>query len=258
MELNLGKGVKMSLVLIPAGKFTMGSQPGDEGKKPDELPPHEVTISMPFYMGIYEVRQQEYEAVTGANPSTDRSKNLPVHNVSWDDCMSFCKQASIKTGKTVRLPTEAEWEYACRAGTKTRFSFGDDAGDVRKYANYRDRSYTPVMTGVSKNDFPSDGHDKDAPVGTYKPNPWGLYDMHGNVNEWCSDWYGESYYASSPSVDPKGPADGDRKVQKGGSCVDDALYLRSARRCSNTPSKPHHMDIIPFGFGFRVVVEVGQ
>jgi formylglycine-generating enzyme required for sulfatase activity len=255
MELSLGKGVKMKLALVQAGKFMMGSPVSDESKKPNELPQHEVTISKSFYMGIYEVTQDEHETLMGDNQSKNKGKKYPVTNITWDNAVSFCKQVSMKTGKNVRLPTEAEWEYACRAGTKTRFSFGDDDKDIRKYANYRDRSFTAVMPGVPKNDMPSDGHDKEAPVGSFKPNSWGLYDMHGNTAEWCSDWYDDNYYSSSPAVDPKGPPSGITRVQRGGACLDEAVHMRSARRHSNAPEHPAFMEMVPFCFGFRVVVD---
>ncbi len=254
MELSLSKDVKMKLALVPAGKFLMGSPAAEEGRAVNEMPQHEVTISRPFYMGIYEVRQEEYEAIVGNNPSTIRGRNFPVEHVTWDDAAVFCKQASAKTGKNVRLPTEAEWEYACRAGTKTRFSFGDDESAVNKYANYRDKSFTP--DGLHpKSDGKSDGRDKTALVGSYKPNAWGLYDMHGNVAEWCQDWYWETYYEKSPAVDPKVPGVTGVKFQRGGSSMDEPARIRSAKRTLHPPIQPLFFKQYPYIFGFRVVVD---
>jgi formylglycine-generating enzyme required for sulfatase activity len=254
MELSLGKGVKMKLTLIQAGKFLMGSPATESGRMLNELPQHEVTISKPFYMGIYEVKQEEYETLMGGNPSKIRGRNLPVEYVTWDMAREFCEKLSAKSGKTVRLPTEAEWEYACRAGTKTRFSFGDNDADLHKYGNYWDRSLAWDLFHP-KNDSPSDGHDKTAPVGSYKSNAWGLYDMHGNVTEWCQDWFGDNYYDKSPAVDPRGPDTGLIRVQRGGSLLDPPNKMRSAWRAGNNPTKPAFMDIYPYVFGFRVVVD---
>lgn len=255
LTLDLGKNTKMKQVLIPAGKFMMGASSSEDGRQMSEVPQHEVTISKPFYMGVYEVRQEEYEAVMGSNPSKYKGRNFPVEYVTWDDAVEFCKKLSAKTKKSVRLPTEAEWEYACRAGTTTRFSFGDKDEDVRKYANYKDKSFTPDFFNP-RSDAPSDGHDRDAPVGSYKSNSWGLYDMHGNVAEWCSDWLDANYYSRSSAVDPQGPTSGFAKVQRGGALLDDPKNIRSARRHGNNPTKPAFMDAMPYSFGFRVVVDV--
>ncbi|MEI7836387.1 MAG: formylglycine-generating enzyme family protein, partial [Planctomycetota bacterium] len=161
--LDIGSGGMMELVLIPAGTFTMGSPDGENGRRPDEGPQREVTISKAFHMGVYEVTQEQYEAVMGKNPSEFKGAKNPVECVSWDDAVEFCKKLSAKTGKTVRLPTEAEWEYACRAGTKTGFSFGDDYADLHKYGNYCDESNTNGLEWQDKEH--NDGHDKTAPVG---------------------------------------------------------------------------------------------
>jgi formylglycine-generating enzyme required for sulfatase activity len=188
VTLDLGKGVAMRLVLIRPGKFLMG-----EGKEQ-----REVTISKPFYMGATEVTQAQYEAVMRVNPSHFKGAANPVDKVSWFDAMDFCKKLSERTRQVFRLPTEAEWEYACRAGTTTRFSFGDSESDLGDYAWHKGNS-----------------GEKTHPVAQKKPNAWGLYDMHGNVWEWCADWYGS--YTAGPLTDPQGAASGSLRVLRGGS-----------------------------------------
>jgi formylglycine-generating enzyme required for sulfatase activity len=172
--------------LIPAGTFRMGSPDGEYGRYADEGPVHQVQITRPFYLGVTPVTQEQHERVMGSNPSHFKGKNLPVETVSWDDCQAFCAKMAELTGEQIRLPSEAQWEYACRAGTRTRFSFGDDEEDLDDYAWHY---------GNSK----SCAH----PVGQKLPNPWGLYDMHGNVWEWCEDVYGlylEGEHRSDPPI----------------------------------------------------------
>jgi formylglycine-generating enzyme required for sulfatase activity len=210
--LSLGKGVPMKLVLIRPGKFMMGSPDSEQGRGPKEGPQHEVTISKPFYMGVTEVTQAQYEVVMGTNPSRFQGPMNPVEKVSREDAMAFCRKLSEKTGKTVRLPTEAEWEYACRAGTKTRYSFGDSDRTLGDYAWYKGNS-----------------EDKPHPVGRKKPNAWGLYDMHGNVWEWCAGWYGN--YSGGASTDPQGLGSVGDIWFRGGSWDDnDTNALRCACR----------------------------
>ncbi|MCY2928847.1 MAG: formylglycine-generating enzyme family protein [Planctomycetota bacterium] len=234
LTLDLGKGIAMKLTLIPAGKFLMGSPAGEKDRNPAEGPQHEVAITKPFYMGVYEVTQAQYEAIMGKNPSVFKSAKNPVESVSWEDAVEFCKKLSQKTGKTVRLPTEAEWEYACRAGTKTRFSFGDADADLHKYGNYCDKSNTNGFQWQDK--AHDDGHDKTAPVGSYKPNPFGLYDIHGNVDEWCSDWYAESY-AKAGTRDPQGPTTGIAYVVRGGCWRAPGVACSSASRLPRLPTR---------------------
>jgi formylglycine-generating enzyme required for sulfatase activity len=212
LTLDLGNGVAMKLVLIRAGKFVMGSPGSEEGRKADEGPQHEVSISKPFYMGLTEVTQAQYEAVMGTNPSEFKGPTNPVENVTWDNAAEFCRKLSEKTRKTVRLPTEAEWEYACRAGSKTRFSFGESESALGNYVWYGANS-----------------GGKTHPVGQKKPNTWGLYDMNGNVAEWCADGYGP--YSSEASVDPQGVTSGDNRVVRGGPWPDViTAYFRCASR----------------------------
>jgi formylglycine-generating enzyme required for sulfatase activity len=227
LMLDLGKGVTMKLVLIRPGKFMMGSPDSEQGRASDEGPQHEVTISKPFYIGVTEVTQAQYEAVMGTNPSANKGPTNPVENVSWDEAVEFCRRLSEKTRKIFSLPTEAEWEYACRAGTQTRFSFGDSGSVLGDYAWYT-----------------SNSGGKTHPVGLKKPNPWGLYDMHGNVLEWCADWYGS--YSSGPSTDPQGATSGNDRVIRGGSWRGDGpVYMRCARRLSGDPKARY------YSHGFR-------
>ena len=224
----------IKLGLIPAGKFTMGSAKGEKGHYRDEGPQHEVTISKPFLMGITEVSQQQYETVMGKNPSSFKGPTNPVNTVSWNDATIFCKKLSEKTGRKVRLPTEAEWEYACRAGTRTGFSFGGNDTDLRDYAWYAANS-----------------NEKVHPVGQKRSNAWGLHDMHGNVWEWCSDYYADSY-VSAKNTDPKGPTSGSDRVLRSGSWYDSLEECRSASRDHEGPSNPS------FNYGFRVVLDLSS
>jgi formylglycine-generating enzyme required for sulfatase activity len=178
--LTFGDGIKLEMVLIPAGKFIMGSPASETGRKNDETQ-HEVTLTKPFYLGKYEVTQEQWKSVMGKNPSYTKGERLPVTNISWNDCQGFIKKLNAKTDSDYRLPTESEWEYACRAGTTTAFSSGDRA--TKNDAAYGSRIRT---------------------VGSYKANGFGLYDMHGNAWEWCEDWYGP--YPVGSVTDPIGAA----------------------------------------------------
>ena len=239
-EIDLGNGVTMELVLIPAGTFMMGSPPGEEGRESgdretSEAPQHPVTISRPFYMAATEVTQAEYAAVTGGKPPRSTGAMLPAQ-ASWPDAAEFCAKLSGQTGKRFRLPTEAEWEYACRAGTTTPFSTGqtistDEANYDGKYV------YGSGSPGVSRDGF--------TPVRSFPPNPWGMYDMHGNAYEWCYDTLGE--YPSGPVTDPAGPDEQGIKVIRGGSYDTRPQYLRSASRYRYIARVP---------YGFRPVMEV--
>jgi len=212
-EEDLGKGVKLEMVLIPAGKFVMGSPKKEKGRYDDEMQ-HEVTLTKPFYMGKYEVTQEQWEGVTGKNPSYSKNAKNPVTDVSWDDCQEFIKKLNGITKGKYRLPTESEWEYACRAGTSAVYSFGDKI--TPKDAHY----------GDSKLGKPIE-------VGSYKPNAFGLYDMHGNVWEWCEDWKAD--YPKGAVIDPKGPAKGEDRVLRGGSYTREESIARSRNRHGSAP-----------------------
>ena len=203
---DLGKGINLEMVLIPAGKFMMGSPAFEKGRR-DKEKQHQVTLTKPFYMGKYEVTQEQWEAVMGNNPSIKtKGAKLPVTDVSWEDCQDFIKKLNAKTNGGYRLPPEAEWEYACRAGTTTAYSFGNEI--------------TPNDATYSAS--------KPVPVGSYKPNAFGLYDMHGNVWEWCDDWYGD--YPAGAVTDPKGPAEGGGPVLRGGAFGWNSSDVRSSER----------------------------
>ena len=240
LQLDLGGGVAMDLVLIPAGEFLMGSPDGEEGHYGDEEQQHRVRITKPFHMGATEVTQQQYEAVMGTNPSDAKDARNPVAEVSWDDAVAFCRELSGRTGRELRLPTEAQWEYACRAGTTTPFSFGETISTDQ--ANYDgDQTYGAGRKGTRRA--------ATTPVGSFPANGWGLCDMHGNVREWCRDWYGD--YPLGTSDDPTGPADGDDRVLRGGSWPEPPMYCRSAFRFWGDQTGGGHVN------GFRVVVEAG-
>jgi len=211
--------VGMKLVLILPGEFVMGSAKSDPYASADEQPQHKVKITKSFYLGMYEVTCDEYMQVMGKDverPLGDPQD--PVSWVSWGDATEFCRRLSEREGRRYRLPTEAEWEYACRAGTNTRWCYGDSESNLKDYAWYEDNSG-------------GEAHQ----VGQKKPNNWGLYDMHGNLLEWCADWYQEDYYRDSPPSDPPGPCFGEYRVLRGNSFVADGRYTRSAERIMDLP-----------------------
>jgi formylglycine-generating enzyme required for sulfatase activity len=238
-----------NMVFIPPGTFRMGSPTNEVDRGEWEGPQTAVTISRGFWMGKYEVTQGEYLAVMGSNPSHfGGDTNRPVEQVSWDDATNYCallterEQAAgrIATNSVYRLPTEAEWEYACRAGTSTRFSYGDDPG----YTNLTHYAWYNANSGETTH-----------PVGQKMPNPWGLHDMHGSVWEWCQDCYSESL-PGGIALDPQGPATGQGRVFRGGFWYyydEDARYCRSAGRYAYFWE--YHGIII---IGFRIVLAPGQ
>ena len=224
--IDLGKGIKLEMVFIPAGKFKMGSPETEKGRQKNETQ-HDVTLTKSFLIGKYEVTQEQWEALMGKNPSVNLGTKLPVTNVSWVECQEFIKVLNLKTNGEYRLPTESEWEYSCRAGTNTATAFGETS--TSKDANYDESKI-----------------DKPVAVGSYKPNAFGLYDMHGNVWEWCSDWFAN--YPEGPLSDPVGPKEGVRRVVRGGSFnYFYVLNIRSSYRGDfNVPSSR------TTGIGFRL------
>ena len=240
-EVRLNKGnqlfvnsIGMKFRLIPAGSFMMGSLPGEPGRhlsmdNNNEEPQHKVTITNAFFMGIYEVKQSEYEDIMGTNPSHFKGKDRPVEQVSWNDANVFCEKLSNMEGRKYRLPTEAEWEYACRSGTSTAFYWGDNMKD--KYCCYKNTNQIGTKN-----------------VGSFEPNKFGLYDMSGNVWEWCSDYFG--HYQKTSEINPTGSGSGKSRVFKGGSWGDDSSFCRSAIRGSYAPY------VKQIGLGFRVCLEV--
>ncbi len=204
------------LVPVPAGQFWLGSPALETGHQEDETR-HLVQITKPFYFSAHEVTQKQYESVMGYNPTHSKDADKPVENVSWNEAVDFCDKLSEQEGHQYRLPTEAEWEYACRAGTTTAYSFGEDASRLDRYAWYSGNSDYTTHTGGEK-----------------LPNHWGLYDMHGNVWEWCQDWYAP-YGNQRGSTDPTGPEEGGFRVLRGGSFSYLPRNLRSADRFHDNP-----------------------
>jgi formylglycine-generating enzyme required for sulfatase activity len=231
LVLDMGQGVTLKLVLIPSGKFLMGSSASESGRRGDEGPQRWVTISKSFYMGVTEVTQTQYQILMNRNPSRFKGASNPVEQASWNDAAAFCKLLSKKKGRPVALPTEAQWEYASRGGTNTSFSFGDD------FKKLDDYGWLSTNSGG-----------KHHPVGLKKPNPFGLYDMNGNVWEWCRDAYHETAYAKATKVDPENTRASKYRVQRGGSWRNNASSCRSAMRGRSAGSDRN------YDFGFRVVV----
>lgn len=214
--IDLGGNVTLEMVKIPAGTFNMGSPLNEEERETNEDSLHAVTISKDFYLGKYEVTQAQWKAIMNNNPSESKvGDSYPVEMVSWDDCQKFITALNTKNTQygTFRLPTEAEWEYACRANSTTRYFWGNDIIG-NKYCWYDDHSTHPV--------------------GQKLPNAFGLYDMSGNVSEWCSDWF--DVYDNLPAIDPTGPKTGSFRIKRGGRFDDYTCFLRSARRGGAAPS----------------------
>jgi formylglycine-generating enzyme required for sulfatase activity len=233
-------GVPANFVYIRGGSFTMGSPENEPGHESNETR-HQVRVS-DYYMGKYEVTQAEWESVTGTNPSYFKGVNLPVESVSWDDCQSFIETLNRKTGKTYRLPTEAEWEYACRAGRTTPFNTGGNL--TTDQANYDGNyPYNNNQKGIYRQNTVA--------VNSFTPNAWGLYNMHGNVWEWCSDLFDANYYAVCNAkgvvFNPENTATGSLRVLRGGSWISLAALCRSASRLNTSPGHRYYL------IGFRLV-----
>jgi formylglycine-generating enzyme len=276
LEAELTNHLGMRLVVIPQGEFLMGSIDSEDDWNADETP-HRVRISRPFYLAAHEVTVAQFRRFVdatgyktdaeksdsvsvGFNVSAGRLEDLhqlnwrhpiipqgddhPVVHVSWNDAVAFCRWLSGMEGKPYRLPTEAEWEYACRAGSRTRYWSGDDEESVRRVANFNGpRSGQTGAAGSSGTRLLFT-----LPVGSLPKNDFGLCDMHGNVMEWCSDWYDREYYHHSSASDPQGPPSGSHRVTRGGSFVLRPWSGRSANRCARAPSN-YGPDL-----GFRVAM----
>jgi formylglycine-generating enzyme required for sulfatase activity len=257
--------IGMKFVFVEPGIFLMGSPPDEESRSHDE-DQHEVEITRSFYVGAYEVTQEQYERVMGTNPSWFSStgggkdkvlgmntRQFPVEMVSWEDAVEFCRQLSERPeekskGRVYRLPTEAEWEYCCRGGplfkkTSMPFHFGNSLTSTQ--ANF-DGNWP--YGGTPKGPY----LERTTEAGFYHPpNALGLYDLHGNVREWCADWYDARYYSRSPRQNPQGPKPQEHRVLRGGSWFNDSRYCRSAYRTFNAPgARSDHI-------GFRVVLIIG-
>jgi formylglycine-generating enzyme required for sulfatase activity len=237
---NIGDSVTLDMVLIPGGVFAIGSPETENQRHKNEGPQHLVTVAA-FFMGKYPVTQAQWEVVMKNNPSSVKGTNLPVENVSWHEAIIFCQKLSQITGKNYRLPWEVEWEYACRAGTTTPFYFGETiTTDLANYnGNY---TYGDGPKGLYRG--------KTTEVGTFPPNAFGLYDMHGNIWEWCQDIWQDSYhnYDAAPTDEStEKRQEKIRNVLRGGSWFDYPVNCRSAYRCQGNPARKYEF------FGFRVV-----
>ncbi len=235
---DLVNTIGLKLLPIPAGTFMIGS-PASESYRDDDEIQHQVTISKPFYLGRTEVTQLQWKKVMRTEPWTgeqyvQEGDDYPAVYVSWNGAVEFCKKLSAQEGRVYRLPTEAEWEYACRGGTKTAFSFGNDEPELGMYAWFDENTWDI---------------DEEYPhrVAQKLANPFGLHDIHGSAWEWCSDWYGD--YPSTPLMDPRGPDAGSFRVLRGGSWCSGPGSIRSASRNGNTPELRNHV------VGFRLVME---
>lgn len=235
----LAEGVTLRFVWIAPGSYQRGSDPAEAGRDRDEGPRHTVTLTRGFHLGVHEVTQAQWVVVMGENPAAFRrgaeAPQRPVESVSWEDCQRFLARLNARGPGRFRLPTEAEWEYAARAGTTTRFPWGNDPKEWETHTHAWANSRSYAITH---------------PVGAKPPNAWGLHDMHGNVWEWCSDWYGP--YAEGAQRDPAGPAVGKEKVFRGGSWFDFPVSLRSANRHRHVTDERYP------AIGLRLVWEGGE
>lgn len=267
------------LILIPAGSFVMGDDAGLD----DEKPAHQVLFSKPFYLGQHEVTVDQFrQFVSATGYVTDAEKGTgfrgafgwnrevmefqmnpeyswrqtgfaqtgshPVVNVSWNDASAFCGWLREKEKQDFRLPTEAEWEYACRAGSATSYCSGDDPESVAQVGNIADAMFAGQFPELKSAVLANDGYVYTAPVGSFAPNPFGLHDMHGNVWEWCQDWFDVEYYAASPNSDPPGPSAGEERVYRGGGWFPCARGSRSSSRSGDVPENRH------LTLGFRIAL----
>ncbi len=232
--------IDMKFKLIPAGEFMMGSPEDEKERFDNEGPVHLVRVTKPYYLGVHEVTQGQFERVMGASPWKGKEyvkegADYAASYVSWDDAVKFCKKLSAKESRTYRLPTEAEWEYACRAGSHTQYCFGDSNSVLGDFAWYDDNAYFIGEKYAHR-------------VGQKRSNAWGFYDMHGNVWEWCADWYDSDYYANSPTADTTGAASGSQRIFRGGSWYSLASHCRLAVRNRYAPGYRRSF------LGFRVAL----
>lgn len=238
---DIGDGQKMEFVRIRKGKFMMGSPKDEQGRASCENQ-HEVELTQDFYLGKFAVTQAQYKAIAGEKPSDYKGEKIPVYYGSWDEAVKYCEALSKKLNRKVTLPTEAQWEYACRAGTKTPFHFGSKLnGDLANCnGNF---PYGTEVKGPFK--------DKPTEVGSYPANPWGLYDMHGNVLQWCQDYF-DTYEKVEGKRDPVQVVkqDFNARVIRGGSCFNDAQYCRSAYRYGSAN------DGRGYYIGFRICIAI--
>lgn len=239
----------LELILVEKGTFIMGCPVDERGRVGREWQPHEVEITKSFYLGKYEITQAQWTAMMGVNPAADMGTgdNYPVYNVSWDDTQEFIQKLNQLNQGVFRLPTEAEWEMACRAGTRTRYSFGDalDSGDVKEFSEEYHRYMWWGGTN-GQHGYPEGTKE----VGLKLPNSWGFYDMHGNVWEWCQDYFHIPKNPNSKRIDPVITQESEHRVMKGGAWMSYALHLRSSDR---SLTKPHeHGNYL----GLRIVREL--
>jgi uncharacterized protein (TIGR02996 family) len=259
-ERHVINSLGMEFVSIPAGEVRIGS-PDSEAQRSDDEPLHTVNLTRPFNLGVYPVTQPEYAevispadswgknthaVVRAINSSVVVASDRPIDSVTWFEAVEFCERLSDlpmekAAGRSYRLPTEAEWEHACRAGTTTPFHYGESLSS--RLANFDGNYPYNAKRGPNLR--------RTTPVGSYKPNAWGLYDMHGNVWEWCADWFSPSYYQKSPKRDPQGPRPGTMRVLRGGSWHHGGNPCRSAYRYREEPDQRNKYN------GFRVVMEIG-
>jgi formylglycine-generating enzyme required for sulfatase activity len=278
IDLDLESDVRMELLHIPAGKFVMGSPPTEKERSKDEWQ-HEVTLTKDFYLGKFEVTRAQFGRFVadedykteaerddkGGEGYDEKSGKVffgkqyswrhtgfiqgdahPVVNVTWNDATAFCKWLTRKTGRAARLPTEAEWEYACRGGSQTVYNRGSRVAVLEQIANVGDEAFRIKYKDAASTQSWDDGYPFTAPGGKFKSNKFGLYDMHGNVREWCADWYGS--YPNDAVTDPEGPTDGSTRVIRGGGFFSVPRECRSAARVSREPTARHP------GTGFRVAM----
>ena len=221
MQKTLVNSIGMDLILIPAGKFTMGGDPIAEQADENETPKHTVVFEKPFYLGKFQVTQFQWSMVMETDPSKFKAPDRPVETVSHNDAMEFIKRMNEMEGEqSYRLPTEAQWEYASRAGSESAYCFGSAIGKLGEYAWYKGNS-----------------GGKTHPVGLLSPNEWGLYDMHGNVHAWCADWFERNYYANRAVKDPQGPEKGLARALRGGDWGSEDWYCRCAIRSLSSPDR---------------------